>query len=31
MEYNCMSEIFSKINVKFYSNVTIQNQTNEYV
>ena len=27
MKYNCMSKIFPKINIKFYSNVTTHNQT----
>ena len=27
-KYNCMSEIFSKINLKYYSNVTTYDQTN---
>ena len=29
MKYNCMSEIFSKIDLKFYSNITTHNQANE--
>ena len=28
-KYNCMNEIFSKIDHKFYYNVTTHNQTNE--
>ena len=28
-KYNCMNEIFSKIDHMFYSNVTTHNQTNE--
>ena len=31
MKNNCMSKIFSKINLKFYSNVTTYNQIYEYV
>ena len=31
MRYNCMSKIFPKINIKFYSNVITHNQINEYV
>ena len=30
-KYNCISKIFPKINLKFYSNVIIHNQTDEYV
>ena len=30
-KYNCMSKIFPKINLKFYSNVITYNQTYEYV
>ena len=30
-KYNCMSKKFPKMNVKFYSNVITNSQTNEYV
>ena len=30
-KYNCLSRTFSKIDHKFYSNVTIHNQTYKYV
>ena len=30
-KYNCMSNIFPKINLKFYSNITTHNKTYEYV
>ena len=29
MKYNCINEIFLKIDHKFYYNVTTHNQTNE--
>ena len=28
-KHNCMSKIFPKIDLKFYSNITTHNQTNE--
>ena len=31
MKNNCMSKIFSKINVKFHSNIITHNQINGYV
>ena len=31
MKYNCMNKIFSKIDLKSYSNVITYNETYEYV